>query len=253
MDVSMDDFNSHGIFWMCAGSLLAGFLRGLAGFGGALVLVPIISIFQGPLVAIPVLNLIDIVTTLPLLPSAFRKCRWREVLPLCLGGCVTIPLGVILLTVLNPDATRCVMAILILATVILMAGGWRYSGVVSVPASVGVGGLSGLMSGAVGLSGPPVVLLWLGGNADSVTIRANVIAYFGMMNVTIILAILLNQMITEQVILLSLTMMPLYQIGIMVGARRFNFIPEHYFRPLAFTIIAAIAAISLIGSLSALR
>ena len=46
----------------------------------------------------------------------------------------------------------------------------------SSPSRVGL--LSGLMGGAVQISGPPVILYWLGSASNALTVRANFICYF---------------------------------------------------------------------------
>jgi hypothetical protein len=61
--------------WVAVAAGLAGLVRGLAGFGGALILVPVLSLFLGPVVAVPVLNIVDGVAMSPLLPGAMRRCR----------------------------------------------------------------------------------------------------------------------------------------------------------------------------------
>ena len=50
-----------------------------------MIIVPVISLFLGPVVAVPVLNVIDTITSLPMLPPAMRRCHWRAWLRLCVG------------------------------------------------------------------------------------------------------------------------------------------------------------------------
>lgn len=232
--------------WVALAAFLAGLVRGLAGFGGALILVPILSVFLGPMVAVPVLNIVDGVTTLPLVPGAMRRCHWPEVLPLFLGAAALLPEGVHVLRVADPVTLRHIMSVAILVIVGCMVAGVRYTGSPGTRVSVVVGALSGLMSGAIGLSGPPIVLFWLGGQADARTARANLIAYFALSSVAVIVTMLWAGLFTTPVLRLSVVLCPLYALGVLLGARGFRYASERVFRGLALLVIAGVALLSLL-------
>lgn len=235
-----------GFAWVAAGTLLAGLVRGLAGFGGALIFVPLASALLGPAVAVPVLNIVDGVATLPLVPGAVRRCRWAEVIPLFLGAVALLPLGVHGLRVLDPAIVRRVMSVAILAITLCLATGARTAVTPGRLASAGVGAVSGLMSGAIGLSGPPVVLFWLGGQADARTARANMIAYFAVSGIAAIAAMLWAGLVTAQVLRLSIVLSPIYAGGVLLGARGFRHASERAFRGVALSLIAGVAVAGLL-------
>src|SRR5258708_36542058 len=83
---------------------LAGAVRGFAGFGTALVFIPIASGIVPPWQAVVILFVIDSVTTLPLVPAAVRICTWREVAPLSVGAAITVPVGAYFLLTVDPTA-----------------------------------------------------------------------------------------------------------------------------------------------------
>lgn len=226
-------------------ALVAGLVRGLVGFGGALILVPLLSAFLGPLAAVPVLNIVDGVTTLPLVPAAMRRCHWPEVLPLFLGALVLLPAGVHVLRVVDPVMLRHVMSAVILIIVICLATGIRYAKSPGKATSTGVGALSGLMSGAVGLSGPPIVLFWLGGQTDAPTTRANLIAYFALSSGAVIVTMAWVGLFTWPVLRLSIVLSPIYALGVLLGARGFRYASERVFRGFALSLIAVVAVVSL--------
>ena len=232
--------------WIAMATLLAGLVRGLVGFGGALILVPILSVILGPVVAVPVLNIVDGVTTLPLVPGAMRRCHWPEVLPLFLGAAALVPVGVHVLRVVDPVVLRHAMSAVILLLVVCLAAGVRYARSPGRAASAGVGALSGLMSGAVGLSGPPIVLFWLGGQADARAARANLIAYFALGSIAAIMTMAWAGLLTMPVLRLSIVLCPLYALGVLLGARGFRYASERMFRGFALVLIAIVAVTSLI-------
>jgi hypothetical protein len=158
---------------------------------------------------------------------------------------VFVPLGVYALRYADPATLRHVTSLVILGIAGCMAAGARYAGTPSRTASAGVGALSGLMSGAIGLSGPPIVLFWLGGQADARTARANMIAYFGLSTVVVVSVMLWSGLLTWVVLRLSVVLIPIYAVGVLLGARGFRLVPERLFRVFALVLIAAVA----IGSL----
>jgi hypothetical protein len=176
-----------------------------------------------------------------------RRCHWREVVPLFIGAVLLLPLGVYLLTRVDPDLLRHVMAVVILILAIIMAFGLRYHGRPTRAISLAVGAASGLMTGAVGLSGPPIALFWLGGTADAMTVRANIIAYFGLMSVAVIAIMAWHGLFTIQVLRLSLILMPLYAVGLALGARGFRYASDGFFRRFVLLLIAAVAIFSFVG------
>jgi uncharacterized membrane protein YfcA len=172
--------------WVAAAAGVAGAVRGLTGFGSALILVPILSMFLGPVVAVPVLNIVDGVATFLLLPDAMRRCRWSEVIPLFVGALALLPFGVYALRYVDPATLRHVMSVVILGIVACMTVGARYTG-----------------------SPSRAVCAW-------------------------------------PVLRLSIVLMPIYAVGVLLGARGFRIAPERWFRAFALGLIAAVAIVSLV-------
>ena len=167
-------------YWAVAGAAaLAGLVRGFSGFGGAMVFMPVASLVYEPELAAVLLFIADDLAALAMLPDALRRCVWREVLPLGIAAVIAVPFGVALLVVADADVMRWVICSVILLAVGLMALGWRYTARLGLPATLGTGLLAGLSGGAAALPGPPVVLLWLGGQGNAATVRANLIVFFG--------------------------------------------------------------------------
>src|SRR5829696_8626272 len=119
-------------------ALLGGLVRGFTGFGFAMVFVPLAAVVVGPVVAVGLVWAIDAPFALPLAARVTRKAQWSEVLPLLVGASALLPVGVWLLTHLDPLLTRWIVACLILTAIAVLASGWRYHGQPSSHLSVGV-------------------------------------------------------------------------------------------------------------------
>ena len=226
---------------------LAGLVRGFSGFGAAMIMVPALSVSYGPAVAIPILMLVDSVAAAPLLPPAVRRCRWREVLPMAAGSAMLLPFGVYVLLVVDRETLATAIALIVLALVGILATGWRYRGVPSTATTLATGGLSGFMNGSTGLGGPPVILFWLAGQSNAPSLRANVIAFFGLNMLVSLSVFAINGLFTAEVIRLSLLFIPIYAVALFGGARLFGRASEQAFRNIALALVAIVAAASLIG------
>jgi uncharacterized membrane protein YfcA len=237
------------LFLVLGTAFVAGFVRGMAGFGAALILTPVFSAFYTPAVAIPVLGFADWVMSMPMVLKSFRRCAWREVLPLALAAVVTVPLGSYVLAATRPDVLRIAISIFVLLAVAALASGWRYRGTPSMPVTLGVGGLAGVMGGAIGMSGPPVVLFWLGGQADAAQARTNTLAFFGVSALATMTMYVVNSLLTPRAIVLAIILMPIYGLGLFLGSRAFRLLPERVFRFVAFSLIAAISVATLVAAL----
>jgi hypothetical protein len=203
-----------------------------------MVFVPLASAIYEPRTAVVLLFLVDATATAPMLIPAFRQCSWREVAPLAIGATVTVPLGVYILTVAPPDLLRWIIAAAILAAVTALACGWRLRHAPGVPGTLAIGGTAGLTGGMASLSGPPIVLFWLGGQSDAPVIRANIIAFFGLTGAVIGISYWLNELLTSDLLVRALALMPVYALALWAGAAGFRWAPSSQYRRAALAICA---------------
>lgn len=104
----------------------AGLVRGFAGFGAAMIIMPGLSLIYRPVGALAILTVIDIPATLQLLPAAIRQARWRQVFLLATGAAVAIPFGLWVMVNVDREIMRRVVAAMVLFYVAVLALGWRY-------------------------------------------------------------------------------------------------------------------------------
>ena len=85
---------------------LAGVIRGITGFGGAMVMSPPFALLLGPLVAVPVVLLLEGIAAMPMLVQLRREVRWRTLGPIVAAAYVTMPLGIWILVTADPLLMR---------------------------------------------------------------------------------------------------------------------------------------------------
>ena len=227
-----------------AAAVAAALVRGFAGFGAALIFVPIASAAYGPTVAAPSLLLIDFVMTLPFFLGGVRRCRWPTVLPTALAAMLLSPLGAWALAVGDRTALRWAISVAILMLVALMASGWRYRSEPTVPVSAGIGAIAGFLGGFAQISGPPVIALWVSGPLPPAIIRANMFVFFTVITLASFTAYRANGFFTAEVLHLVVRA-PVYGLALYVGARIFGRTAGAGYRPLAYAAIALAAITSL--------
>ena len=216
---------------------VAGLVRGFSGFGSALIYMPLISAIYSPAVAAATILLIDSLCGLPFAIHAWPKANRREVLPVSLGGVVGVPLGVMALLYIEPLTLRWFIAALVLAAVAALAAGWRYHGKPTLPASLGVGALSGFGAGAVQIGAPPLLVFWLGGKNSATTVRANIMVYFVVQGTLTFILYFYNGLFTAPVVVLSLLFGVPFALAMFGGAWWFHGSSDVLYRRVAYVII----------------
>jgi len=231
--------------WTILATVLAGVVRGFAGFGAAMMFIPIVSVAYEPKFAVAALFMIDFITPLPLIPKALKEFELKEVLPISIGATLTVPLGVYILKYSDPILLRYIISISILILIVLLASGWRYKGKVNNAGLFGLGTISGVAGGIASLYGPPLILFWMSRQSKAVTIRANIIIFFAYIIAISGISLWFSGLLTMQIFKTVVLLLPLYALAIWIGAKFFRLSSESFFRKVAYALILLVAISSL--------
>lgn len=227
-------------------TFLGGLIRGFTGFGFAMVFMPIASMAVGPVAALGLIWAVDAIFAFPIAMKSFRLADWHEVVPLILAATVALPLGIALLTSLDPLVMRWLLAAVVLAAVAILASGWRYHGRAGLPLSIGVGGLSGLFNGLASLGGMPLAVFWLGAQRnDARQTRDNLQTYFALATLMSGGILWYKSILTVPVLWQALPLLLPYGLGLLIGMRGFHIASEATFRRIAYIVILMSALVSL--------
>lgn len=224
---------------------IAGAARGFAGFGSALIFVPLISAIYEPKIAATTLLLIDSASGIPYAVKAFPDCDWRDVGPLTAASLVLFPLGTFLLVAVDPIWLRWFIGFFVLSALPLLAGGWRYHGKPKLPITLGVGAISGLTAGAVQIGGPPVILYWLGGALKAATVRANMFVFFGVLGLAGCIGYFIEGLFTREAIAIAIVLSVPYTVLFLSGALSFHRTSDELYRRISYVMIGLAGLVSL--------
>ena len=227
---------------------LGGFLRGFLGFGAALLIVPVLSAILTPEKALVIVFLIELPTVIYLMPGAFSQGDPKTVMPIILAMFFTIPIGVYFLVSTDPNIIKIVISLLVLSMVGLLASGWKPKNQIRLPTMLVAGGLSGLISGAAGVGGPPFVTALMARNESPERTRSNIILSLNCMSLLTIANYFYSGLVTISLLIISLTLVPIYVGCTWYGARYFGSSGSYYFKRGALLMLALISIVTIILS-----
>ncbi len=220
-------------------AVVSGIVHGYTGFGAALVMVPLLAILYGPVEAIAVTSIAALIGSAPVYPGAARIARWREVAPLSAALVVVTPLGVVVLFNTDPDWIRRAIGALVLLAALLIMSGWVYRGARNALASFLAGAVSGAITGAAGVGGPPVVVYFLAAPEPAEVQRANILISVGVVVVISLAAIAIGGGVGAGTVVRGVVLSPLYMAGFQAGGRLFAIAPQDLYRKVALWLLIA--------------
>ncbi len=226
---------------------IAGVIRGLTGFGAALVIVPGLTLFMPPEQAVATNLLALTATNAMLLHGARKEADHRTVGVFMLACVVTLPLGVHLLTALPAEVLKNAIGISVIAASLLLARPRFRLASAGLPLKGLAGGLSGLMGGAVGMAGPPVILLLLALPTPAAVARASLILFFTLQNLVLLGLLLWAGLIDRQIVAWAVVVgVPLVLAG-RAGELLFRRGWSAHFRPIAIGVLVLTGVAALVG------
>lgn len=228
--------------------MVAGIVRGFSGFGAGLVLVPSLSLIYGPMNAVVSVVLLELIPTAQLMPRAIKHCHWPSVLPMMLAATVTVPLGAALLVVMNENTVRHMIAIMVLLATALLASGWRLSQAGRTRTGpLMTGAISGVLSGAAGLGGLPVIMYYLSTAHLARVTRSSIILFLFVTVMVSLISFVFHGIVSEAVVLRCMSLAPVLLAATWLGGRIFGHVSEQRFRSILLMLMSAVGLITLVA------
>lgn len=224
---------------------MAGFVRGVTGFGGSMLMAPILSVLIGPVPAVVIALLLETAAALVMFPDALPKVRWRTLIYLTLPALVTVPLGGYLLLTLDPGIAQKMIAGVVVVFSLLLLLGVRYSGSPRAATSIVLGGLVGALLGATSVGAPPVILYLLSGPDPVAVTRANLTVFVTAISVIGLVMLAAVGAIIATLGISALTLTVPYLLATWLGGKLFVQLSETNVRRFALVLMLGASAASL--------
>ncbi|MGE0875472.1 MAG: sulfite exporter TauE/SafE family protein [Burkholderiales bacterium] len=223
-------------------AMIAGLVRGITGFGGAMVMAPPLVLLLGPKFAVPIVMLLESIAAAPQLVQTRRLVRWRVVGPILAASFVTIPIGGYLLLTADPLSLRRATALIVIVFSLLLLRGWRYSGAHRTSTGLALGGLSGALLGATSIGGPPVILYLLAGPDRVEVTRANLSLFVGVVSAAGALMLFAAGALDATIVWTCALLAPGYYGGLVAGTRLFSRFNDDRFRQFTLLLMILVSA-----------
>ena len=224
---------------------LAAVVRGFSGFGFSLLAITAISLVMPAREIVPSIFLLEVAASLNLIPSIWREIDWRGLAWLLLGYVVALPFGVYALANVPAPPMQVALGLFVIATAILMLRGFRLEKTPGKVATTATGAASGILNGAFGTGGPPVVLFYFSTPAAAAVGRASVIAFFLSTDTLGLAELARNGLVTQQSFIQFVAWLPALLIGVFVGAKGFKHMDQAQFRKAVLWILILLAVVGL--------
>jgi len=224
----------------------ASFVTSLAGFGYALVATPFMVLLFSPQVGVPVVLLSGIPLTGLLVWESFRWMSFPRIGRWLAGGVLGIPFGAYGLAQVDEGIMRAAIGAITLAAAVTL---WLKPARPLRRERLGaglVGFASGILGGASGMSGPPVILFGLNQGWNYRELRANLIGYFTFLHLVVLIFFRNFGILGTDTMLLGAAALPGIFIGYIGGIHLKERVSQRHFRILAFTLVCLGGVLALI-------
>ncbi|MFE3783763.1 sulfite exporter TauE/SafE family protein, partial [Amycolatopsis sp. NPDC059090] len=161
-----------------AALLAGGLIRGYSGFGASLVWVSCLCLVLPPSAVVPSTLLLEIASSVTLLPKAWPDAHRPSIRWLLAGALVGLPTGIWFLAALPERATRLTVGLVVGISALALAFSHRTRRLPGRAACAGMGTAFGVLNGACGMGGPPVVLMYLASPLPMAVNRASLVVFF---------------------------------------------------------------------------
>ena len=223
---------------------VAGLVRGTTGFGGAMLMTPVLSILFGPVPAVVTALLLETAAALVMFPDALPKATWRTLLYLTLPA-VIMPLGGYLLLTVDPAIARKMISAVVIVFSSMLLFGLRYNGSPRIVTSLALGSVVGALLGATSVGAPPVILYLLSGPDSAAVTRANLTVFVTAISVIGLVMLASAGAITATLALSAIALTIPFLLATWLGSKLFAQLSDAGVRRLALVLMLCVGVGSL--------
>jgi hypothetical protein len=222
--------------------LFASFTQGVAGFGLALVAMPLIIESLGVQSATSLIALIAIIARIALLINYRQAVNLRVAGRLIVASTIALPIGVLGLQQLDGPFLRTLLGILICLYAIYALLNLRLPPVAHPWWAYGAGFFCGLLSGAYNTGGPPVVMYGTSRQWSPAEFKGN-IQTVGLLNSLVVIGLhIAVQDYTADVMHDFVLVLPASVVGLALGMAVARYINQALFRRLVLILLLIVGA-----------
>jgi len=208
------------IYWIILIVITASLVKGITGFGFALVSLPPLLIWYSPTELIPVLVFCNLVASVIIvLQKKERKLVNKQFRSLIIYGAIFTIAGVLTLNYISEDFLLKIMSVFFILLSVLSLVGLKYTIKLSSISCKIAGAFIGFLTGSISISGPPLALFLHSANIGNKEFR-EIFSWFSIL--TSIIALLgygFSGILTIQTFKMSALFLPILFVGSFIGKK----------------------------------
>lgn len=233
-----DTLSLPGLGWVLAVTVLAGVVYGFAGFGAALVFMPVATIFIPVETAVAAFAVSAVASFVSVVPRAWAAADKRAVVWMIAVAGLTLPIGIYILGRTDVTTMRWAVLGVTTATLVALIWGWRYNTAPTMVARTGVAAATGVVGGATGLVGPIMILFQLSGQDSVSRSRGNTLVFLTCTGLLTAPLMAVQGLLSVEAVVLGLMLIVPYGLASRFGQMLFDPSRQGLYRRVAYGIIA---------------
>lgn len=231
--------------------VVAGFIQGISGFAFALVATSLLAWTLDPQLLVPTVVVTSLLGQVVSILSVKTEVRLARATPFLVGGAIGVPAGVLILPMLNVGIFRISIGIILIiyCAVMLRGKGLPVAQGGGKAADGCIGLIAGIMGGATGISGPPIILWCASRGWDKDVQRATFQSFFIGTQILIIGIYIAEGLINARTIQLVMVAALPIVISSWLGSRVFKRFADQDFQKVIFGLLFLSGLTLVLGSL----
>ena len=225
------------LFYAFSAIFIAAVIRGYSGFGFSALTVTSLSLILPPAEVVPTAFLLEIAASMFMLPMVWRSIDWQKLNWLVLGILAGTPVGLLFLAEVPQDPVRFTISGFVLVACFLLWKNVRIPSEGGIIRLIVVGGFSGLVNGAAGIGGLPLVLFLLSGSIRAEVLRATLVAFLFCSDIYATLLSGSQNLLSNELLARSVLFLFPLVVGVAIGHRGFVKSSPESFRKFAIGLL----------------
>ncbi|MFM9851573.1 MAG: sulfite exporter TauE/SafE family protein [Sphingomonadaceae bacterium] len=197
-------------------------IRGLTGFGMAIILVPLLCIVMRPDDAVILAILLQFMIGPIGIVKILREAHFSSAIPIMATAILATPFGLWLLANTPPDIARVSVAAIAIGAFLLVIMPRNRAATPSMPTSLVTGALAGLLTGFAAMPGPPVVLFYIRDSFTPSVARASMMLIFFATAITATTVAALSGLVSTPTVVIAFVMLLPMIAGNWIGGLAFG-------------------------------
>jgi uncharacterized protein len=225
----------------------ASFIQALAGFGSALLAMPLMTL------AIPTSSAVVVSTLVSIMITTWQSWMMRAdaarpvVKRMTVAAYLGMPLGLVVLSTVDDRVLRFTLGIAVLVAVVLLAANVRLQA--SRHTDLAAGFVSGVLNTALSTNGPPLVFALQARRLDAPTFRATISVIFALSNIFAVTLFVASGKVTRDGLIAAAFAAPALLLAQAIGFPLRHHVHGQRFRVLVLTLLTAAGVSAVLGAL----